>query len=154
MNNPLSPLYRLQAATHLLFSNLPMLRAVIGRPWEDRLQANGRHMGGNEKQYGVGWDVEIKVYQTMHQEPNTSDQPRQIQDRRERTSRFRQSLHGVDQNYAEKQRAAKSSYEPCLCERLEIVIVRMIYHFAVVKRIVGWENHFESSQTGSDDRVG
>ena len=62
-------------------------RLVIFSRWDRGRKAHRSYVGGDQKQQGVRGDMQVKVYQTMNQDPTTSDKARDAEEEEAASSR-------------------------------------------------------------------
>src|SRR5438445_12715605 len=113
-------------------SMLPM--AHVGCGWRSRLANLDRsQVSHEEKQEGIGWDVQVEVDKTVNQNSGASHQAGELQRPGKRVIDIAQPLYGLPKQDTQKPGTTERSEQTRFGEGLEIVVVGMVDDFSVVK---------------------
>src|SRR5881394_1926709 len=110
-------------------------------------------MSHQEEKPKVGWDVEVEVDQSVHQESRAGNYSGKLQCPGKRKITLPEKGKRFEKQNPEEPGAAQTAQRPRFSKSLQVIVVRVIDDFAVIKGLIRRVRDLKSAQSGTGERM-
>ena len=97
--------------------------------------------------------MQVEIDQTVHQQAAARSPSAKSQSIRKGIAFRLKKSQGTDDEQNEKPSAANAADDACFRERLQVVVVGVVYDLSVVETLVGRIDLLDGPETSAEDRV-